>query len=166
MFRRRIIIGLTVAFLLTLGFVASGLQPGQGQLVVLRIVNDGSTFEDSTSRKSPGSSLGGPGAFYVRGNICADLTVGNACDDPIDTIGVFHCWGWMANDGLATVVSQEYILDGQGAISVQGVEAFNKNFIPRSVVGGTGKFRNIRGEMVAATFFDGGEFLATFDIIG
>ncbi len=66
---------------------------------------------------------------------------------------------------MAAVVSQEYDLDGRGKIQVQGVEDEG----PRAVTGGTGDFRNVRGE---ATGFDlsdllaGGEFIATFKLTG
>jgi hypothetical protein len=65
-------------------------------------------------------------------------------------------------------VSQEFDIDGRGKIQVQGVEDDG----PRAVVGGTGEFRNVRGE---ATGFDlsefqsgtfAGEFIVNFELIG
>ncbi len=65
-------------------------------------------------------------------------------------------------------MSQEFDIDGRGKIQVQGVEDGG----PRAVVGGTGDFRNVRGE---ATGFDlseflapdfNGEFIGTFNLEG
>jgi hypothetical protein len=100
--------------------------------------------------------------FYVSGDICKERTLLAPCTP----IGLFHCWGWDTGTGFA-VVAQEFDLFGHGKIQVQGVEDEG----PRAVTGGTGKFRNVRGQ---ATEFDfskfldtgDGEFLATFQLIG
>jgi hypothetical protein len=68
--------------------------------------------------------------------------------------------------GGPVLVSQEFIIDRRGAISVQGVEAFGSDFVSRSVVGGTHKFRNVRGEMTSATPPAGGQFVVTFKLLG
>jgi len=96
------------------------------------------------------------GAFYVPGDIYEAGT---------DTwIGKFHCWGWdVTGDGSsAVVVSQEFNLDGRGKIQVQGVEDEG----PRAVTGGTGQFRNVRGEMTGADLSEFPDFTVTFKLIG
>ena len=110
----------------------------------------------------------GPGiAFFVRGKICDDPEPGAPCDS---TIGTFYCWGWQSDPGdvdprpQVSVVSQEFDIDDRGKIQTQGVEAFGADS-ERAVVGGTGDFRNVRGEVtgVDITF---PEFVATFELIG
>ncbi len=127
-----------------------------GKKLVLRVATDGATFDAHAPAPAGGA------AFYVSGNICADTTLSAACDP----IGTFHCWGWLIGpDQLASVVSQEYDLDGRGKIQVQGVEDEG----PRAVTGGTGDFRNVRGEATGfdlSDLFVGGEFIATFKLIG
>lgn len=97
-------------------------------------------------------------AFYVPGKI---FEAGTS-----NEIGTFHCWGWdVACDGGITgavVVSQEFNLDGRGKIQVQGVEDQG----PRAVTGGTGEFRNVRGEMTGADLSGFPDFTVTFKLIG
>ena len=102
-----------------------------------------------------GDVLGG-GAFYVPGVINKPGTN--------NRIGTFHCWGWdVTGDGMsAVVVSQEFNLDGRGKIQVQGVEDEG----PRAVTGGTGEFRNVRGEMTGADLSNFPDFTVTFKLIG
>ena len=111
-----------------------------------------------------GDSDGTGGAFYVSGNICEEL----APLGPCTPIGSFHCWGWLfdsTDPASSAVVSQEFNLDGRGKILVQGVEDGG----PRAVVGGTGDFRNARGEATGfdfSNFIEDGEFSGTFKLIG
>ncbi len=81
----------------------------------------------------------GQGTFYIPGQI-------------VDTsgmqIGNFHCWGFFINGGAGAIVIQEYELFGEGKIQVQGIEDEG----PRAVIGGTGKFLNVRGEIRNADF--------------
>ena len=94
-------------------------------------------------------------AFYIPGEI---FEAGTA-----NKIGTFHCWGWdVACNGASVVVSQEYDLDGRGKIQVQGVEDEG----PRAVTGGTGEFRNVRGEMTGADLGSFPDFTVTFKLIG
>lgn len=95
-------------------------------------------------------------AFYISGEIFEH--------DTATKIGTFHCWGWdVLCDGLTTVVvSQEYDLDGRGKIQVQGVEDEGL----RAITGGTGDFRNARGEMRGADLSAFPEFTVTFRLIG
>jgi hypothetical protein len=106
---------------------------------------------------------GGP--FYVPGLIFAPGTS--------NQIGDFHCWGFFYNAGLSSgggsseagdagVVAQEYNLFGKGKIQVQGVEDEG----PRAVTGGTGNFRNTRGEMTGADLSGFPNFTVTFRLIG
>lgn len=98
-------------------------------------------------------------SFYVAGDICAELN-GPDCTP----IGRFHCWGWQTDPGSpdnVVVVSQEFNFFDHGKLQFQGVEDTG----PRAVTGGTGAFRNVRGE---ATGFDFAlpEFTTTFRLHG
>ncbi len=111
---------------------------------------------------APPGTRGGS-AFYIRGTICEEQQ-GPDCTPA----GVFHCWGWQTAPGTLdneVVVSQSFQIDGRGSIEVQGVEAFGDNFIPRAVGGGTGDFRNVRGEMTSADVAVP-ELITTFRLLG
>jgi hypothetical protein len=152
MFRKLFVIVLSLALL---GGVAVTKAGGE---LVLRVDTDGFANFDATA---PG--FNGGFAFYVNGDICKEPDLLDDCT----AIGEFQCWGWdVFGDGSFAVVSQEFNLFGRGKIQVQGVEDAG----PRAVTGGTGDFRNVRGE---ATGFDfsqfgsgPGEFIATFKLIG
>ncbi len=127
--------------------------------LTLRVDTDGFATFDQTDN----GVFEGGAAFYVSGVICAELDLLNASCTPI---GEFHCWGWLVGPAQAVaLVSQEYHIFNRGKIQVQGIEDDG----PRAIVGGTGEFRNVRGE---ATGFDfsqlgaTGEFIATFELIG
>ena len=78
-------------------------------------------------------------------------------------MGSFHCWGFFFEpEGAIGVVSQEYSLNDRGKIQVQGVEDEG----PRAVTGGTGDFRNTRGQMTGADLASFPDFTVTFDLIG
>ncbi len=123
----------------------------------LRVKIDGSTFDVALV-----DIVGIGGAFYVTGDICQELGPVGTCV----SIGTFHCWGWLFNasdPASSAVVSQEYNLDGRGKIQVQGVEDGG----PRAVTGGTGDFRNVRGEATEfdfSNFLSDGEFTGTFKL--
>ncbi len=145
-------------FVLMVGLaLLGGFTVAEAGTLVLRVATDGATFDQTTN----GVFTGGA-AFYIGGVICADPTLFAVCDP----IGTFHCWGWLIGpDQVAGVVSQEYDLDGRGKIQVQGVEDEG----PRAVTGGTGDFRNVRGEATGfdlSDLFVGGEFTATFKLQG
>ena len=131
-----------------------------GNELVLRVNTDGFIDFDSTI---PGTTALGGAAFYVSADICKELDLLDADCTPI---GKFHCWGWLIGpDQAVGPVSQEYNLFDRGKIQVQGLEDEG----PRAVVGGTGEFRNVRGEATGFDFsqFDAtGEFIATFKLIG
>ena len=125
----------------------------------LRVKLDLATFDVAL-----GDFVGMGGAFYVTGDICNELAPVGTCM----SIGTFHCWGWLfdaADPASSAVVSQEFNLDGRGKIQVQGVEDGG----PRAVTGGTGDFRNVRGEATGfdfSNFLSDGEFTGTFKLIG
>ena len=155
MFRKLFII--VLGLVLLGGFAVAEAGGGKGKLV-LRIDTDGfATFDDG----APGPLGGFP--FYVSGIICEELVLLGPCTQ----IGSFHCWGWDTGTGLA-VVAQEFDLWGRGKIQVQGVEDTG----PRAVTGGTGDFRNVRGEGTGFDFSEflepnfNGEFIATFKLLG
>ncbi len=100
----------------------------------LRVAVNFGTFDSA-----PASGMGE--AFYVEGIICDSLSAGTACNPA----GIFRCWGWQTLSGAlgnVNVVSQEFEIFGRGKLQVQGVEDNG----PRAVTGGTGDFRNVRGE--------------------
>ena len=118
----------------------------------LRIVVDFGTFDSAPAASGMGE------AFYVEGTICDTLS--GACNPA----GIFRCWGWRTQSGMpgdVVVVSQEFEIFGRGKLQLQGVEDAG----PRAVTGGTGDFRNVRGE---ATGFDfsGAEFTVNFKLQG
>jgi len=124
-------------------------------------VNLGVTIDfDSFEATDPA----GVGAFYVGGDISAGEPGG-------DSIGTFHCWGWITSDGGVAVVNQEFNINGRGKIQISGVESHDL----RAVVGGTGDFMNARGQgnpHVEETFGETshipptGQFLIEFRLTG
>ena len=94
-------------------------------------------------------------AFHIKGTIVGGGT------------GTFRCWGWVL-DGNFTNVNQIYSIDGHGALMTQGVEfAPTDNRI--AVTGGTGDFRNVRGEGFfgdAANPNSASDFSIEFDLRG
>ncbi len=108
----------------------------------LDVAPDLSTF-DAVREAEPGDATP-TGPFYVAGSIYPPGTLDpdGAVPEGAAPIGTFRCWGWLfdGSAGLA-VVSQAFELDGAGEIQVQGVEDDR-----RAVTGGTGRFRNVRGE--------------------
>ena len=142
------------------GITAAKAGGNKGELVVRVNLNGFSTFDGNTV------SLAGGGAFFVSGDICKER---NLLDPDCTPIGTFLCWGWIIGDLLdptsPAVVSQEFIFSDRGKIQVQGSEDSG----PRAVVGGTGDFRNVRGQAIGfdlSQFIDFGEFVGTFKLIG
>ena len=147
-----VMVGLTL-----LGGFAVAKADGKKGKLELRVRADFGTFDTT----GVGTGAGGA-AFYVGGDICEEPDLGSACTP----MGKFHCWGWLIGPGQEVgPVSQEYHLFDRGKIQVQGIEDEG----PRAVVGGTGDFRNVRGEATGfdlSEFGDSGEFIATFKLIG
>jgi len=74
--------------------------------------------------------------------------------------GTFRCWGWI-DTNFAGSVSQVFDFPGRGSIMTQGIEG---GFL--AVTGGTGDFRNVRGEALQ-TFTDNSfDFTIEFDLKG
>jgi hypothetical protein len=148
-------------FVITLGLALLGgvAVAESGKNLELRVKLDLSTFDVAL-----GSFVGIGGAFYVTGDICEELVPLGACT----SIGTFHCWGWLfdtSDPASSAVVSQEFNLDDRGKIQVQGVEDGG----PRAVTGGTGDFKNVRGEATGfdfSNFVSDGEFTGTFKLKG
>jgi len=75
--------------------------------------------------------------------------------------GTFQCWGWI-NEDLSANVSQSFNVEDRGAIMTQGPEGGLL-----AIVGGTGDFKNARGE--ARQVFKGDDsfdFTMTFKFDG
>lgn len=123
--------------------IAEAGSRGKGTLTLWVDTTD-SVFSPDTPNAN------GDANFYIDGKIVDP--------DTSDQIGLFRCWGQVRFDGediAFTVVSQEYRIFGRGAIQVQGLEIGADSI---AVIGGTGDFRNARGE----GFF--GEFDAGFSM--
>ncbi len=154
MFRKLFVIMLGLALL-------GGFTVAEASTLTLRVDTNALADFDKTTN----GIFHDGAAFYVSGDICDTLVLLGPCIP----IGKFHCWGWLVGPNQeVALVSQEFDIDGRGKIQVQGVEDDG----PRAIVGGTGDFRNVRGE---ATGFDlseflapnfNGEFIATFQLIG
>ncbi len=148
MSRKRIVWVIGIAILMSFGFVSSDTQaePNENSQLTLRVVVDPGSLELAFADVAPFGTPNPGAAFYIFGDICADPTPGEPCDE---VIGEFQCWGWQVNPtgnpaGPANfaLVSQEFKLFGRGKIQAQGVEDEG----PRAVTGGTGEFNNVRGE--------------------
>ncbi len=135
---------LITVLVLGLGLASSPCFAGN---LVLRVVADTSP----AGLDIVPSTNGGP--FYIPGDIFDP--------DTGDLIGEFHCWGFFFDGFALAVVSQEFELFGRGKIQVQGVEDEG----PRAVTGGTGEFRNVRGEMTGADLSAFPDFTVTFKLI-
>ncbi len=72
----------------------------------------------------------------------------------------------MSTTALDGVVNQEFNLTGRGKILIAGVESED----PRAVTGGTGHFRNARGEgkpdLGLFNFGETGKFRISFNLTG
>ena len=138
-----------LSYLIFPGGVAKADQEG-GQTLRLGIDTTDSEFSPDTLNAN------GDANFYIDGEIVDP--------DTHEHMGFFRCWGQVRfeDEGFAfTVVSQEYRIDGRGAIQVQGLELGAESI---AVIGGTGDFRNARGEGVFGDFELG--FSMEFHLIG
>ncbi len=72
----------------------------------------------------------------------------------------FQCWGWIHADE-STNVTQVYIIPGRGSIMTQGIEGSLL-----AVTGGTGDFRNVRGEALQDFTGPDLDFTIEFDLKG
>lgn len=135
-----------VAGLVTGVPTAGASSTSHGGLLVLNVVADPGLLDLVPTPN------GGP--FYIPGEIFDP--------DTNDKVGDFHCWGFFFNGGALGVVSQEFDLFDLGKIQVQGVEDEG----PRAVTGGTGNFRNVRGEMTGADLSNFPDFTVYFKLLG
>ena len=142
---RWVLLTIAVAVALAPWNPALAAKPDGGTLTVTVIADFGTLDVVPTAN-------GGP--FYIGGTI----------EDP-DTgehIGIFHCWGFFIQGGALGVVNQEYDLFDRGKIILTGVEDSG----PRAITGGTGEFRNLRGEADNFTLATFPVFDVTFHLIG
>ncbi len=142
---RLVLLTIAVAVALVSSNPALAAKP-DGNTLTVTVVADLATFDLLPSAN------GGP--FYVGGTI-EDPDTGNQ-------IGIFHCWGFFFDGGALGVVSQEYDLFDRGKIMLAGVEDAG----PRAITGGTGQFRNLRGEADNFTLASFPIFDVTFTLIG
>ncbi len=130
---------------LTLGAIAlfslavGVTQVQAGERLLLTVETDPTTFD---------TPIGIPGPFNIEG----EVFVGD------DLVGTFQCWGWILVD-FSTNVSQVYNI-GDSAIMTQGIEG---GFL--AVVGGTGVYRNVRGEG-EQVFFTPDDFTLDLNLAG
>jgi hypothetical protein len=113
---------------------------------VLDVLPDIATF-DSVRELTMGDTLP-TGPFYIQGSIYPGESLGpdGVLVDPLtEAIGTFRSWGWIVDGvtGLA-VVHQSFELEG-GSLQIQGLEDEK-----RAIIGGTDRFRNVRGEVKVA----------------
>ena len=111
-----------------------------GGKFTLAVDVDEASFDDA-----PPGPLGGF-SFYVGG----DFADG----------GTFNCWGWIDGAGVGNV-SQVFNIPGRGMIMTQGIEGG-----VLAVTGGTGDFRNVRGEGDQVFNGNGFDFDIAFDLLG
>ncbi len=132
----------------------AAVAEAHSETIRLRVVL-GSTFDSAMADGGPGE------AFFVSGTICADRTP----DNPCVSAGTFLCWGWRTQsggDGNISIVTQEFNITGRGKIVAAGVEDGG----PRAVTGGTGDFRNVRGQIRSTDFSNIPEFLVILNLTG
>ncbi len=124
----------------TLALVFAGVAHAGKKTLTLDVDVDETSFE--------ATSISDPRAFNVVGTF--------------EGGGTYRCWGWIDKDGIGSV-SQVYNIPGRGTIMTQGIEG---DFI--AVTGGTGDFRNVRGEalQVFIDFPNVFDFTIEFDLKG
>ncbi len=148
--KRSLVASICFVSVLVLAFWASNPSAVEGRnLLLLDVVADVGQLD-----VIPSPSFAGQGPFYVPGTIFASGTD--------EVVGEFHCWGFFIQGGAIGVVSQEFDLFGRGKIQVQGIEDEG----PRAVTGGTGDFRNVRGEMTGADLSNFPAFTVAFQLLG
>ncbi len=145
MYGRWAFVVIVVALLLASWNPAVAARPQRaGSELTVNVRVDFSTFDQLTT------TLGGP--FYVGGVILDPETD--------EEIGLFHCFGFFFEGGA--VVTQEFDLTGRGKIILAGVEDQG----PRAITGGTGDFKNVRGEATGIDLSGLPLFPVTFNLIG
>ncbi len=142
--RHASLLGVVVLSLAAIAVLSFAVRVTEAQPVGGTLVVDVDVDESSFDGPSPGMQ----GPFSVEGD-----TGGGA--------GTYQCWGWIFADGSASSVSQVYNIAGRGAIMTLGQEGLSI-----AVVGGTGDFRNVRGEAIQVFTGVGFDFALEVDLIG
>ena len=139
-------VSLAVALVLIVGAgnLAYSAKPADDNVLTVILVPDNDSFDLV-------ASPGGGGPFYIGGTLF-DRDTGAV-------LGDFQCWGWFFTEERR-MVTQEYNLGDRGTILVAGEEIVNK----LGIIGGTGDFKNARGE-TEFEFSDEG-VLVHFTLIG
>ncbi len=136
-----VVVSLAAIAVLSWDVSHAGGQQGKGGKLILTVDVDEKSF-DAVEALGEGGGV----AF----NIVGDIEGG----------GSFRCWGWIDAGGLGSV-SQVYIIPDRGTIMTQGIEGGLL-----AVTGGTGDFRNLRGEGDQAFTDNGFDFVITFKFQG
>ncbi len=142
------LLAVAILFVVGAGDLAYAAKPNDDNELTVQVFVNFNTFD----LRDGGA---GTGPFYVGGDI-VDPSTGQA-------LGEFQCWGWFFQADR-NMVNQEFNIGSRGKIILTGEEDGGL----RPITGGTGDFRNVRGD----TTFDlsnlgvDGSFLATFRLIG
>ena len=136
---------------------ALAAKPARDTMLEVEITDIGVTepFDILLTKRDRG------GPFYVGGTL-VDPDTG-------EQIGLFHCWGFFfAGETNQRMVTQEFDLFDRGKIILTGREGpaggSPVGGSPRAITGGTGDFKNVRGQ---ATFGPGSfGALVTFELDG
>jgi hypothetical protein len=140
---RLFLLALAMVLIVSTGDLTYSAKPDKDNVLTVFLIPDG----PPDIIPSPG----GGGPFYIGGTLF-DLDTGAE-------LGEFQCWGWFFTADRR-MVTQEYNLGDRGTILVAGEEILN----PLAIIGGTGDFRNARGQMEFE--FTTGGVLVHFDLIG
>ncbi len=142
-YRRASLLMAAIVLMVIAGQLAYGAKPNGNVLTVL-LVPDGSTFDLRANEL-------GQGPFYIGGTL---FNVDTGAE-----LGEFQCWGWFFTSSRR-MVTQEYNLGDRGTILLAGEEIENR----LALVGGTGDFRNARGQVEFEDVAEG--ILVHFTLIG
>ncbi len=142
-YRRASLLVAAMVLIVIAGHQTYGARPDGNVLTVL-LVPDGSTFDLRANDF-------GEGPFYIGGTLF-DADTGAE-------LGAFQCWGWFFT-ASRRMVTQEYNLGDRGTIILAGEEIENT----LALVGGTGDFRNARGQVEFESVAEG--VLVHFTLIG
>ena len=143
---RLILLAVAMVLIVGAGDLAYSAKPSKDNVLTVLLVPDNGTLDLIES--VTGSSRG---PFYIGGTLF-DLETGAE-------LGDFQCWGWFFT-ASRRMVTQEYNLGERGTILVAGEEILN----PLAITGGTGDFKNVRGQ--AEFEFVDDQLLVHFDLIG
>ena len=140
--RHASLLGVVVLSLAAIAVLSFAVRVTEGQPVGGTLVVD--VDVDEPSFETP---VGIPGPFTIEGDTGGGLRS-------------FQCWGWIHGDE-STNVTQVYIIPGRGSIMTQGIEGSLL-----AVTGGTGDFRNVRGEALQVFTGPDLDFTIEFDLKG